>query len=401
MMKGKRPPRLDPRLSDDGFVTLLRDRVSREPINRIAGEFHVTPSTVRSWARRFDIKLPRAGARPGTSAKRGLQLLGLSARDPEVVESLRLLLEREQYSYTDIAMMFEVSRERVRQWTTAAGIKHEGKQRWQRGLSAERIWDDRLNRFIPFAKSVIRERRVQATRLLKRTQRMSQIWRRREEIIEQAEQLRAQLGREPNLGELTQAVTGDSSNTPDLYSRWFGTGNPTQKGRAAEFKQGLASALGWSIRDGRRDRLSSRRANNTREHLEAAAKRRIEARERIVETARALRVSLGAAPTQHDLATPIFGAGASALPRLIRSWCGSTNAGASSQFRSELQTALGWTLSTRRMGRPSSGNSRRARNHTARALSDVRDWIKAQNRGSVDDSLLAELDDRIAALAET
>ncbi len=43
---------------------------------------------------------------------------------PGFADSLRLLVERERYSLTDIGLMFGVSRERARQWVAREGFEY-------------------------------------------------------------------------------------------------------------------------------------------------------------------------------------------------------------------------------------------------------------------------------------
>ena len=81
--------------------------------------------------------------------------------DPEFVPSLRLLVQRERYSLLDIGLMFGVSRERVRQWVARYGIEHPDSA-GNRGLNCLRCWDDRLNRFLPIPRGVIREEKRRA-----------------------------------------------------------------------------------------------------------------------------------------------------------------------------------------------------------------------------------------------
>jgi hypothetical protein len=71
------------------------------------------------------------------------------ASDPDFVPSLRLLVERERYSLHDIGMMFDVSRERVRQWCERNAIVHPDD--W-RGLHMVRVWDDYSHRFVPITR---------------------------------------------------------------------------------------------------------------------------------------------------------------------------------------------------------------------------------------------------------
>ena len=66
------------------------------------------------------------------------------------VESLRLLVQFEEYSLTDIGMMFGVSRERIRQLCIRYDIEvpHHGVVSGPTA-QVQREWDDDQNRFVP------------------------------------------------------------------------------------------------------------------------------------------------------------------------------------------------------------------------------------------------------------
>ncbi len=73
---------------------------------------------------------------------------------PGFVESLRVLVAREEYSLTDIAPMFGVSRERIRQIVGREQIPvHE----YSKGSHARRVWDDVAHRFRPVSKRATAE----------------------------------------------------------------------------------------------------------------------------------------------------------------------------------------------------------------------------------------------------
>lgn len=73
---------------------------------------------------------------------------------PGFDESLKLLVEREQYALADIGMMFGVSRERIRQIEARVGAKRIDTH--NRGLYCVRVWDDAQHRFVPVQKRVLR-----------------------------------------------------------------------------------------------------------------------------------------------------------------------------------------------------------------------------------------------------
>jgi hypothetical protein len=399
-MKTREGPRADKRLHDPEFVASLRRRIGHEPIYRIALDLGVTNGTVRNWARRFSIALPRAGRFRVTPEPRGLQILGLSFRDPLVAESLRLLLHREQYSYTDVAMMFGVSRERVRQWTNALGIMYVAEVRWQHGLSATRLWDDERNCFVPVPNKVLREQQRNSQRLRRRTNRVSTTWTRRQEIIARAEQLRGELGREPSLAELVRAMFGNSWSAPELYRRWFGR-DATRKGRAAEFKQGLAGVVGWTLRDGRRDKLRLSMTPEGCARSVIAEHRRVQTRATIVDVARALEGTLGRRPTLNEIACAFFGTSQKpSVQKLVRRWCGSTNAGQHARLRTELYEALAWGSPPAKRLRQDGRTARVRRSGVVEALQDLHDWAAARTETVRSDDLLKELEGRLSALKQ-
>lgn len=72
---------------------------------------------------------------------------------PGFEASLRLLVEREGYSLTDIALMFIVSKERIRQLCAKYGIATPTPGTG--GLNAIRLWDDRTHRFYPIKRPAL------------------------------------------------------------------------------------------------------------------------------------------------------------------------------------------------------------------------------------------------------
>lgn len=75
---------------------------------------------------------------------------------PGFTESLDLLLHREQYTYTDIAMMFGVSRQRIEQLAERMFPNRSRREGWL-GMRSLRVWDDNQHRFIPIPKGVLRK----------------------------------------------------------------------------------------------------------------------------------------------------------------------------------------------------------------------------------------------------
>lgn len=87
---------------------------------------------------------------------------------PGFVESVRLLVEREQYTLTDIALMFDVSRERLRQLCGKHHIAYPG-YHGAKGMQCQRVWDAATHRFYPVSKGVLnRVARESAKALRKR-----------------------------------------------------------------------------------------------------------------------------------------------------------------------------------------------------------------------------------------
>ena len=142
-------------------------------------------------------------------------MTGVSAH-PDFPESLRLLSQYEQYSDTDIGLMFGISRERIRQLRGRYGmlVVKSG------GLNSMRIWDDDARAFRPVARSVLREqqRRQRAAERAKR--RAEQLARRRAHVVGTIHSLRATLGRTPSLAEIADALR--LHNVPAILHYWGG-----------------------------------------------------------------------------------------------------------------------------------------------------------------------------------
>lgn len=89
------------------------------------------------------------------------------AQLPGFAESLRILLDDEQYAMTDVALMFGVSRERLRQLAGKFGLAAPNTGR---GLYSVRIWDDTAHRFRPVAKGVLHRQRPRSKKRAVRQQ---------------------------------------------------------------------------------------------------------------------------------------------------------------------------------------------------------------------------------------
>lgn len=130
---------------------------------------------------------------------------------PGFVESLRLLVERERYSMTDIALMFGVSRERIRQLFDRYELEYpEGTSR---GLNAVRVWDDASHRFRPVSRGSIDQAKRLGARAVKRAKRVARRAEIQQRIVEAVTALRARLGRDPSWWEMWLAIGGSPDAT--------------------------------------------------------------------------------------------------------------------------------------------------------------------------------------------
>jgi transposase len=160
--------------------------------------------------------------------------------DPDFVPSLRLLVQRERYSHHDIALMFGVSRERVRQWCEKYEVAHPD-GRSARGLRMTRVWEDASNRFVPVSKRVARAGRQR----MHREQRQCALSERRDRIVEQVSALRSELGRDPTLKEIAERLVGKPVPSPQAGSlvmhQW---GGRTRRGEYGPAIAALRNAAG-------------------------------------------------------------------------------------------------------------------------------------------------------------
>lgn len=135
------------------------------------------------------------------------------------------LLIHEGYGLTDIALMFGLSRERVRQKARRLGIVYTGGTK-------PRVWDDRLGRF-RFRE--LAEQRAEQ-RLLLRVKFEHRLGARRAKQVEALRALYAEFGRTPTLGEVADRC-GFEKGT--LYTTWGYT--PQQKLCRATAKEATAA----------------------------------------------------------------------------------------------------------------------------------------------------------------
>jgi hypothetical protein len=126
----------------------------------------------------------------------------------DFADSVRLLIEREEYSQTDIGMMFGVSRERVRQWCKVLGIKLKTKGR---GLKSVRVWDDFQNCFKPFPKRVVKKMARNRQNEIKKLHQDQQKHERRVWLSSQVCDLNSKLGRAPTILEILARIKKHTS----------------------------------------------------------------------------------------------------------------------------------------------------------------------------------------------
>lgn len=85
---------------------------------------------------------------------------------PGFAESLRLLVERERYSLTDISLMFGVSRERIRQLAALAGLDTR-MVAYPKGMFAVRVWNDTAHQFEPVSKALLVAQKARQRRAIR------------------------------------------------------------------------------------------------------------------------------------------------------------------------------------------------------------------------------------------
>lgn len=123
-------------------------------------------------------------------------------------ESLRLLVEVERYSLRDIAAMFDVSGERIRQIAARVGID----TREHRGLCDYRVWDDSASRFIPIRRGELRRRKEKARVRKNRAAYIAKWTEREARAVATLRTLGETLGRAPTIRELGNAMGIPSTN---------------------------------------------------------------------------------------------------------------------------------------------------------------------------------------------
>lgn len=137
------------------------------------------------------------------------------------VPSLRLLVESEKYSLHDVALMFDVSRERIRQLCIRYGVAGGGRA-YKTGLNAVRVWDDTQNRFAPIARGDISRAKKAERRAKFLSARLQRRQEHRAEIVATIQELAASSGRTPTLGEVCVRILGPGKSgfIAALAQRW-------------------------------------------------------------------------------------------------------------------------------------------------------------------------------------
>ena len=140
---------------------------------------------------------------------------------PGFTESLRILVEEELFTLTDIAEMLGLSRERVRQLCAARGIR---RPLLSGPRQIVRVWDDRTNRFRP----LLQQDLTRACRAIQSELRQLEFHRRRtakrESIRATLTELKSALGRDPTVREMYVALGGTAADEGArvwwIMSRW-------------------------------------------------------------------------------------------------------------------------------------------------------------------------------------
>lgn len=158
--------------------------------------------------------------------------MGLSARGltgiatlPGFEASLRLLIEREQYSLTDIAAMYGVSRERIRQLCARFAIASPSLP----GLHAMRVWDDQHHRFIPVPRAAYQHGVAVADVRTRREQRHARRQARQQRVVDTYQHLCTTLHRTPTLAEWATAVCGGPLQRNESGRRLIAAFHPRSK----------------------------------------------------------------------------------------------------------------------------------------------------------------------------
>lgn len=158
---------------------------------------------------------------------------------PGFAESLRLLITEQGYALTDVALMFGVSRERVRQLCDRLAIPRRHGQGSSAGLVAHcRVWDDATHRFVPVPRAAffggLRQHRITTRRAAQVAMMTARHAARMDQAVAVIHALRQSLGRTPTILEVTRGCG-------------LGFTNPNQAGGALS---GWLEPVGASTRVG-------------------------------------------------------------------------------------------------------------------------------------------------------
>lgn len=140
---------------------------------------------------------------------------------PGFGDSLRLLVERERYSYKDIALMFGVSFQCVQQWCNARSIHHPDRA-LSRGMNAYRVWDDSRHCFAPVSRAAVTAKRKSAGRARRWAARADRRANRQFAIVRRLVALSARLGREPSWLEMALDLGIMNANGSSACARVIG-----------------------------------------------------------------------------------------------------------------------------------------------------------------------------------
>lgn len=134
---------------------------------------------------------------------------------PFSVEGFREALETEYlmgYSLSDIAMMYGLSRERVRQWFEAHDIWHEEER------ASLRVWDDEMDCFVPVSTDDYLERVRKIEKQRRAEARAWELEEKRRRSAQAVRELDGELGRPPTLEEVAEKV----DTIPVVLAQWWG-----------------------------------------------------------------------------------------------------------------------------------------------------------------------------------
>lgn len=148
---------------------------------------------------------------------------------PGFEQSLYLLLRVEQYTLHDVGMMFNVTRERIRQLAERYGIPYDTNAK---GLLAVRVWDDEAHRFLPVPRAKIRRDERRASTEAWQNSTKARIASRRARMVAALRACADSLGRAPSIQEMAQAVFPDEPRKHTLpaaagwlTAEWGGRGS--------------------------------------------------------------------------------------------------------------------------------------------------------------------------------